>query len=184
MLYHLTWEATRSYNHHLYQHCHGHHDYRLLFNLRCKKHLPFSHPHYPHHHKFCFSQVTHHMTHKQYNEKFMIGYNIRTEKKDNLKNHGEKTTSEEIALLNVFNDYKSKYETGPDAQTNGKEENNEEEGVSQNSQMSVLRFRSFVLKIGGFESTNYTAIERILAMDTSSEESILQAAQDYCQNIG
>ena len=86
-------------------------------------------------------------------------------------------------LSKELNDYKSKDETGPNAlieQDDGKEETYEEESLSENSQMSVLRFCSFILKIGGFESTNYTALERILSMDTSSEEFIIQAAQDYC----
>ena len=48
--------------------------------------------------------------------------------------------------------------------------------------MSVLRFCSFIHKICGFDSKNYTAIERILAMDTGSEEPTIQAAQDYSQN--
>ena len=126
------------------------------------------------------------MSHKQYNEKFMRANN-KTEKIDIHKNHRDITTSEEIVLLEKFNDIKNLDETGPVArieEDDGKEKNNENASVSENSQMSVLRFCSFILKIGGFESTNYTAIEKILAIDTSSEESIIQAAQDHCQNIG
>ena len=67
---------------------------------------------------------------------------------------------------------------------NEKVENNEVCGVSEDSKMSVLRFRSFILKIDGLDTTNYTAIERILTMDTNSEESIIQAAQEYCQATG
>ena len=126
------------------------------------------------------------MSHKQYNEKFMISIN-KTEKIDNIKIGGDMSTTEEIVSLKQFNDYESKEETGPDSpneQDEGNEVNSEKAGSSENSQMSVLRFRTFILKIGGFEKTNYRAMERILAMDTSSEESIIQAAQDYCHNTG
>ena len=113
--------------------------------------------------------------------------NIKTEKINIHKNHRDITTSEEMVLLEEFNDIENLDETGPDARIQenyGKEEINENACVPENSQMSVLRFRSFIHKVGGFESTNYTAIEKILAMDASSEESIIQAAKEYWQNTG
>ena len=51
------------------------------------------------------------MSHKQYNEKFMIRYN-KAEKIDNLKNHDDMTTTEENVSLKEYNYYKSKDETG------------------------------------------------------------------------
>ena len=84
-----------------------------------------------------------------------------------------------------FNDNQTKDEDILDAgptQDNEKEENNK--AVGKDSQMSVTRFHSFILKICGLDRTNFSAIYRIVAMDTSSEESIIRAAQDYCQDSG
>ena len=87
--------------------------------------------------------------------------------------------------LKEYNDDQTNDEDGPVAKQNkDKVEHIEVGSFSDESQMSVLRFRSFILKIDGLDNTNYTAIERILTMDTNSEESILQAAQEYCQDTG
>ena len=91
------------------------------------------------------------------------------------------TTTEENGSLKELDDYKTKDKDVPDTRAEhdkDKEENIDEVGLSEDSHMSVLRFRSFILQISGLDSTNYRAIERILAMDTSSEASIIQAAQD------
>ena len=129
------------------------------------------------------------MSHKQYNEKFVTTYN-NTEKINNLKTHSDITAAEKIILVKEFGAMdKSKSEdgTGPDScikQDYVKKKKTEKAGLTENSQMSVLQFCTFICKIGGSENTNYTAMETILAMDISSEESIIQTAQDYCKNTG
>ena len=78
----------------------------------------------------------------------MISYN-KTEKIDNLKKHGDMTTKDKIVLLKEFNDYKSKDETGPDAQIeqdDGEEENNEFACLSETSLMSDFSFVPSSLK--------------------------------------
>ena len=115
----------------------------------------------------------------------MTTYN-NTEKINNLKNHSDINTAEKIISVKEFSatdKSKTKDETGPDSCIE-QEENNEKADLTENSQMSVLQFRTFICKIGGSENTNYTALETILAMDISSEESIIQTSQDYCQNTG
>ena len=109
----------------------------------------------------------------------------KPEKKDKLKNHGYTTTTEGTYSLKEFNDNKTMIKDILDTraeQDNEKEENIDEAGLSEDSQMTLLRFRSFILQISGLDSTNYRAIERILAIDTSSEGSIIQAAKEYCQD--
>ena len=51
---------------------------------------------------------------------------------------------------------------------------------------SILRFRSFLSSITGPGETapSFPAIEKILEMDTSSEEAILEAVMEYCQMDG
>ena len=59
--------------------------------------------------------------------------NNKTEKIDIQKNHRDITTSEEMVLLEKFNDIKNLDETGPDARMekhDGKEKNNENDGIT------------------------------------------------------
>ena len=144
------------------------------------------------------------MSHKQYNEKFMsLMYKSSNPIQDEpikkkthtlqIRNisllapeHIEQEPCSSIkGYLKEYNEEQTNDEDVTNAfakKDNEKVENNEVCGVSEDSKMSVLWFRSFILKIDGLDTTNYTAIERILTMDTNSEESIIQAAQEYCQD--
>ena len=141
------------------------------------------------------------MSHKQYNEKFMtlmhkssnaieaepITHTLQIRNLSLLApEHIEQEPCSSIkGSLKEYNDDQTNDEDLPkalDKQANERVENNNVCGLSKGSKMSVFRFRSFILKIDGLENTNYTAMERIMAMDTNSEESIIQADQEYCQD--
>ena len=59
------------------------------------------------------------------------------------------------------------------------QENIEEVELSEDSKMSIERFRSFIRAISGGDGTGYTAIEGRLARDPGSEDDILQGFLDF-----
>ena len=75
--------------------------------------------------------------------------------------------------MDEFNDAQNMQNTHRQ-QDDKKQETIDEVGPSQESDISVLRFRSFILEISGLDDDSYTAIERLLAMETDCEESSLQ----------
>ena len=136
--------------------------------------------------QFIFEQDPHSFKNIQISKENIIELSIapmklnnKQEEKDRFKNHGDMNTTEETGSLEELSYDQSKNKDAPDEKEN---ENTKQGGLSEDSSMSVLRFCSFILQISALDSTNYRALEMTLAMDTSSEESIIQAALDYCQD--
>ena len=133
------------------------------------------------------------MSYKQYNENFInLKYHQKSHslipiqaksKKDKLKKHNKIKIKGEKGSLEEFNDEQTKDEDvqGTRGQQDDEKPNNiDETGSSQDSNISVLRFRSFVLQISGLDGESYTAIQKILAMDaiSDSEESIVNSNRE------
>ena len=135
------------------------------------------------------------MSYKQYNENFinlkhhqknhsLIPIQAKS-KEDKLKKHKKIKIKGENCFLEEFNDEQTKDEDvqGTRGQQDDENTNNiDETSSSQDSTISVLRFRSFILQISGLDGESYAAIKNILAMDTNSEESVLQSSRENCIN--
>ena len=117
--------------------------------------------------------------------KFTKKHDKKRSKKDIVKNHGKMETKGENGSLEEFNYDQTKDE---DVQgTRGQQDDEkpkhiDETGSSQDSDISVLHFRSYILQISGLDGESYTAIEKILAMDTNSDESVEQSNRENCLN--
>ena len=73
--------------------------------------------------------------------------------KDMFPNYGAKDPTEKTHSLKEFNDDKTKYEDAPDTLAKqGDEKKVNIKVVGKDSCMSVTRFHSFILKIGGLDS--------------------------------
>ena len=118
------------------------------------------------------------MSYKQYNEKFInLKYHqksrslnpIRAKSKgEKLKKHNKIEIKGENGFLEEFNNEQTKDEDVKGRHGDEKQNNIDETASSQDSDISVLRFRSFILQISGLDVESYTAIEKILSMDTSN----------------